>query len=60
MEESEIYADKISEVAGEEYVVIKDDEFVGVAIDQFRDYEPEDEHLQQHYRMVPRSSPSSG
>ena len=43
MEDDEFHAGEVGEVVNEQYVVVRDDEFIGVAIDRFREFEPEDE-----------------
>ena len=52
MEDAEIHADEVGEVADDEYVAVLDDEFVGVAIDRFRAFEPKDEEATVYYLYV--------
>lgn len=52
MEDSEFHADEVGEVTDEEYVLVQDDEFVGVAIDRFREFEPEDEEATVYYLYI--------
>ena len=52
MEDAEFHADVIGEVAGQEYIAVKDDDFVGAAIDKFRAFEPEDEEATVYYLYV--------
>ena len=52
MEDAEFHADKIGEIVGGEYIVVEEDEFVGVAIDKFRAYEPAHEEATVYYLYV--------
>ena len=52
MEDAEFHADRVGEVADQEYVAVEDDQFVGVAIDRFREFEPEDEEATVYYLYI--------
>ena len=39
----EFHADTVRDVIDEEYVAVRDDMFVGMVIDKFRDFTPDDE-----------------
>ena len=49
---AEEHADTAGEVMDDEYVVVDDDTFVGIAIDTFRRYEPEDDETTVYYVYV--------
>lgn len=48
----EEHVDELSEVVDDEYVAVSDDTFIGLAIDKFRDFEPEDDETTIYYLYV--------
>lgn len=52
MGDDEFHADEIGEVVDDKYVAVQHDEFVGVAIDKFRKFEPEDDEATVYYLYV--------
>lgn len=52
MEDIETHAEEIGQLASKEYVAVSDDEFIGVAIDQFRAFEPANQEATVYYLYV--------
>ena len=48
----EVHADVVADVMDDEYVAVQTDDFVGMAIDQFRAFEPEDDETTVYYLYV--------
>ncbi len=50
--EFESHIDFVEDIIDEEYVVVEEDTFIGMAIDQFRSFEPEDDETTIYYVYV--------
>jgi len=48
----EFHADEVGEVTDEEYVTVLDDTFVGMAIDRFRAFSPDDDEKTVYYLYI--------
>ena len=48
----EIHADEVGEVTDDEYVTVQEDTFVGMAIDRFREYSPDDDEKTVYYLYI--------